>query len=125
VLAYRPSAVTTARPAALAPKAGLWRDLDGVRFDAAPSDGSIDNSAEGAAEPLSAAGIAAKLAQLRASLNSDAPLSIGATPSASAEADLRPLLMAQSMAAFGVRSGEGEWKAGQSRDVTRFDYFAA
>ena len=39
--------------------------------------------------------------------------------------DLRPLLMAQSMAAFGAKSGEGEWRERSAREAARFDYSAS
>jgi hypothetical protein len=93
----------------------------------APDSGNVDSAlADSAALPLSAPKIAAKLALLRQTMMGDALPLTDAAPSGSVEsADLRPLLMAQSMAAFGVRSGEGEWKDRSARDVARFDYFAA
>ncbi|WCM25838.1 cadherin domain-containing protein [Sphingomonas sp. QA11] len=39
--------------------------------------------------------------------------------------DLRPLLIAQTMAAFGARSGEGDWRERAGREAAHFDYFAA
>jgi len=39
--------------------------------------------------------------------------------------DTRLLLMAQQMAAFGAKAGEGEWRGAGDRRESRFDYFAA
>jgi hypothetical protein len=129
VLNYRPSTVGTTRPTSPADKF-TFEDPDRIRFRNVPAMVSADsfafesgdNEEAGKATPLSASSLAAKLASLRDSLASEAP------PSADAPAelaDLRPLLMAQSMAAFGVKSGEGTWKDGSIRDAPRFDYFAA
>jgi hypothetical protein len=39
--------------------------------------------------------------------------------------DMRPMLMAQTMAAFGAKMGEGEWKGRPGLEAARFDYFAS
>ncbi len=117
LLSYRPSKTMTSTSSIPVPgkELGPLENPFALPLDDAASAG-----------PAAPASIAAMLASMRQGLAGDAlGQNDAAQPGALEAIDLRPSLMAQSMAAFGTRAGDAEWKSRTMGDTARFDYFAA